>query len=213
MSIVGCHLMRCSNVQIISAEKVYHEQVSVAKITMSVFEGCPGDKTAIQAQLIDEDKNLIPSTSAGKMFRAVDDDKGEGGAEKHNAPEEKNRKPARKPGVKLDISRAIAKKSKNMPFTVSKPDVQVEDVSDVPIQQIQKQIIEGISDELVEQMVDVPGPLVVEGSLGVTSVIPQERTLERVAGQIIDVPVPHSADEIVDIVKLILQEPRQQRTY
>ena len=92
-------------------------------ITMAVFEGCPGDKTAIQAQLIDEDKNLIPSTSAAKMFHAVDHDKGKGGAEKHNALEETNRKPARKLGMKPDISRTIAKKSKNMPFTVSKPDV------------------------------------------------------------------------------------------
>ena len=59
----------------------------------------------------------------------------------------------------------------------------------------------------MEQMIDVPGPLVVEGFLEVTSVIPQERILERVVGQIIDVPVPQSVDELVDIVKLIVQEP------
>ena len=62
---------------------------------------------------------------------------------------------------------------------------------------------------LVEPISDVPVPLVVKETLGDTLIIPQERILERVGGQMVVVPVPNA---ILEVVKQVQQECIQQRT-
>ena len=63
---------------------------------------------------------------------------------------------------------------------------------------------ERIQQRIVEQIVDVPVPQVVEEILEVIKVIPQERVSERIVEQIVDVPVPQVMEEIVKVVRFIL---------
>ena len=62
--------------------------------------------------------------------------------------------------------------------------------------------LERIQLRIVEQIVDVPVPPVVEEILEVIKVIPQVRVSERIVEQIVDVPVPQVMEEIVEVVRL-----------
>ena len=62
---------------------------------------------------------------------------------------------------------------------------------------------ERISERIVEHIVDVPVPQMQEQIVEVIKVIPQELVSERIVEQIVDVPVPQIVEEIVEVVQII----------
>ena len=66
-------------------------------------------------------------------------------------------------------------------------------------------------EQILEQIVHVSVPQVQEIAEFV-KVIPQERVLERIAKQIVDIPIPQIVEEIVDVAQIIPQDRFQQCT-
>ena len=92
-------------------------------------------------------------------------------------------------------------------------------VEDVPVPQIQEQILEVanvfppelISERIIEQVHDVPVPLIQEQILEVAEISPRRRIPERIVEHTSDVPAPQIREQIVEVVKNIPQERISER--
>jgi len=67
-------------------------------------------------------------------------------------------------------------------------------------------VSQGIQERIVEEIIDVPVPLVMEKTVEVAKHIPQEPMQSYTVKQIVCMPVPWIRKEIGEVIPLILQE-------
>ena len=106
------------------------------------------------------------------------------------------------------------------------PERTVEQIVDMPVPQIQEQIVEVAEiipqERTSEHTVGVPAPLILEEVVEVVKavkIVPQERISAKICEQIVGATVPHAVDELVspfqeetvEVIKLFREERTPKR--